>query len=211
MKLNRELFNDLKIQYDTQFPHAKYDVTDWNRFKYASSLFVGNSVIDIGAGSGVLLNYLAKSEQCETMVAMDISEHTRLIKNDAVNYILGDIRKQDFLVNDLFDTVFCMEVIEHCNAGYNQQILQNLRGITLKRLVITVPFYEPSPVWWHDKPGGHRQRFTMEKLAKLFPRAIATIEQRYGVDWIFIIEDISIDLNYFQIVSKEKVLDLLNY
>lgn len=71
------------------------------------------------------------------------------------------------------------------------------------RLVVSVPFNEPEPLWWHDKPSGRRQRFTLEKTGHLFPNAVATILPRWGVDWLFILEDARAKAPYFQIVIRE--------
>lgn len=178
-----------------------YDERDWARLEFASQLAVGSSVADIGAGPGLLVCYLAELGTFEQVTAFDIVVHSRALRHQDVSYRTADLRSSDFDAASS-DTVFCMEVIEHIEEKYNIGIMSTLRRMAASRLVVTVPFNEPEPLWWHDKPGGHRQRFTLEKIGRLFPNAIATIQPRWGVDWLFIVEDAQLTIPHFQLVTK---------
>ena len=124
-----------------------------------------------------------------------------------IRFVKGDILAE--FQKEKYDTVTCMEVLEHHYPKNNQKMLTNLRRAAKKRLIISVPFNEPEPLWWHNKPGGHRQKFTLSKLGELFPSAIATIEPRWGVDWIFLVEDKSLKNDEFKIKTKDNFLKLL--
>ena len=65
--------------------------------------------------------------------------------------------------DNAFDNVLCMEVLEHLEKIDFAKALHELRRVTRKRLMITVPYKEPEPVWHFDQPRGHRQSFSEEK------------------------------------------------
>ena len=96
-----------------------------------------------------------------------------------------------------------MEVVEHIEEKHNAIMLSTLRKAAKRRLVVSVPDCEPEPVWWHDRPGGHRQRFTREKMAKLFPQAVATVIPRYGVEWMLLVEDEAMRSSAFHVLDNE--------
>jgi len=185
-----------------------YDERDWERLEFASALAVGNSVIDVGTGPGVLVYCLAETERFGEAIAFDIATHSHLLHHHKVTYRTADLRSTSFDAARS-DTVFCMEVIEHIDELHNSVVLKTLRRLTASRLVVTVPFAEPEPLWWHDRPGGHRQRFTLEKAGWLFPNALATLQPRWGVDWLFLVEDDRLALPYFQLVTKARFVELL--
>ena len=195
-------------KFRTAHPGFRTEAMDLRRIDFAAKLSVGRSVADIGSGPGQLINLLGDQKRFARLSSVDIHDHSKRIVHPDVTYVRGDIRKRDFKL-DPHDTVFCMEVMEHCEPGYNAQILANLRRVALKRLVLTVPFNEPEPLWWHDKPGGHRQRFTLSKLAKLFPHAYATLLPRYKQDWALVVEKHSEPAPYFHIVDNTYFLNLI--
>ncbi len=183
------------------------DARDWARLEFAFQLTTGASVLDVGTGHGALLHMLADSGLYKAIRGFDIKTHSKAVLRDDVQYITGSIATPA-LVMPRSDTVICMEVLEHLEAEYNSIALKNLRSHAVERLIVTVPFEEPEPVWWHDKPGGHRQSFSVEKLSELFPTAFATRFPRYGVDWVFLIEDRKRPADNFNLVSRSEMLDL---
>ena len=46
-------------KYDEKFPDM-LDDKDWHRFMFSSALTLGNSVLNIGTGTGVLENHLVE-------------------------------------------------------------------------------------------------------------------------------------------------------
>lgn len=209
MDYQPEFFEKTRRLFETTYHNMKlYDERDWARLEMAAQLATGYSVADFGTGPGVLVHSLAETGRFHRITALDIVTHSKALLHSSVAYRHADIRKP--LPGDIqrHDTVFCMEVIEHVEERYNATMLKTLRELSNTRLVVTVPFNEPEPLWWHDKPGGHRQRFTLEKVGKLFPHAIATIQPRWGVDWLFVLEDVRMTLPHFQIVTKAAFTDV---
>lgn len=187
--------------YAERFPDMKLDMKDWLRFEFASTLVVGKSLADIGIGSGILVYNFAEDAQFEKVSAYDIAWHSQLMRHPDIPYRAADVRSPTSPI-EVHDTVICMEVIEHIEESDLDAALSNLRSAAAERLVLTVPYNEQEPLWWHDKPGGHRQSFSIEKLARLFPKAIATIQPRHGVDWVFMMEDRQIDPPSFMLLAK---------
>jgi hypothetical protein len=183
------------------------DGRDWARLEFAFQLTTGASVLDVGTGHGALLHMLADSGLYKTIRGFDIKTHSKAVLREDVEYLNGSIAAP-LLVMPRSDTVVCMEVLEHLEERYNSIALKNLRSHAVERLVVTLPFEEPEPVWWHDKPGGHRQSFSVEKLSKLFPTAFATRFPRYGVDWVFLIEDRKRPADSLNFVSRGEMLGL---
>lgn len=197
-----ELCSNVRNRFEKSIKNFHLDNTDWRRLAYAYELASGDSVLDVGTGHGVLLHLLADSGKYSQITGFDIRTHSQAILREDVTYLTGSIGDANLNL-PVHDTVICMEVIEHLEEKYNEVMLRNLRAAAKKRLVVTVPYEEPEPVWWHDKPGGHRQSFSLEKISQLFPTAIAARFPRYGVDWIFIVEDIENRSSEFAITSLD--------
>ena len=195
------MFTDASADFTVQEPDAR-------RYKTCLQITTGKSLLDIGINHGILVNAAVMSGQFEEIVGVDLTRSPYAIIGKEITFRQISILDPDFVTRQ-FDTVVCMEVVEHLEAEHNDIILKNLRESTRKRLIVTVPFNEPEPLWWHDKPGGHRQKFTLKKLGELFPNAIATIEPRWGVEWVFVVEDQSLDIKHFQLVTKDKFIELL--
>ncbi|MEE8294223.1 MAG: class I SAM-dependent methyltransferase [Sphingomonadales bacterium] len=207
MNLNLSI-QPTRQKYEETFPGVTvYDAKDWFRLEFASKLAIGsgNSIANIGTGPGAMEYFLAEIGQFKCITSLDIVCHSKLISHPIVDYQLGDLRDTGLNIN-FHDVVFCMEVLEHIEEQHNAVMLSTLRKATARRLVITVPDCEPEPLWWHDKPGGHRQNFTREKMAALFPNALATIIPRYGIDWMLIVEDEKIGNSEFQVQDREQFL-----
>jgi hypothetical protein len=140
----------------------------------------------------------------DRLTALDIRRHSRFMGPERVDFRIGSIADPALDLPE-HDTVVCMEVIEHLPESANPEILANLRRLAGRRLLVTVPFEEPEPLWGHDRTGGHRQRFTIEKLAATFPTATAVILPRYRVDWIFVLEDKERPRKEFSLVERAKL------
>lgn len=97
---------------------------------------VGETVCDVGCGTGALLNLIhASNPNLAKMVGVDfVIEDAKNIAN--VDYVAARIEDMPFEDNT-FDTVVCTHVIEHI-LDY-QTAIKELRRITKKRLIIVVP------------------------------------------------------------------------
>lgn len=204
----KALIEKTEAKFQETFPDFKTDPRDLDRIATAASLVVGKTMLDIGSGPGLLVNCLADTNNFTKITSFDISNHSKRIVHPNVKYLNGDIRNEYFNP-EAHETVCCMEVLEHCESKYNPIMLNNVRRAATRRAIFTVPYSEPEPLWWHDRPGGHRQRFTLPKLAKLFPNAFATIIPRYGIDWVLIAEDRSRLSEYFHIMDRETFSGIL--
>ncbi len=98
---------------------------------------VGDSVCDVGCGTGYLLRVLAKrrAEIKRRYVGVDfvIPEH---FSSEGLEFVRAPIENLPF-ADEEFDTVICTHVIEHI-LDY-RAALAELRRITRKRLIIVVP------------------------------------------------------------------------
>jgi ubiquinone/menaquinone biosynthesis C-methylase UbiE len=164
-----------------------YSTDDWARLATALTLVRGASVLDIGSGNGAFLHILAKSKLYTRICGSDIRRHSRLDLPSAVEYELMSITKLSF-ADRSFDTVVCMEVLEHLELPDYRLAVREIRRVAKSRLVMTVPFQEPHPLWWHDRTGGHRQQFMAARILEEFPNARACMQKRKGTDWIFLVE-----------------------
>lgn len=164
-----------------------YSADDWARLATAYSLVEGSSVLDVGVGNGAFLHILAFSRRFSSVQGIDIRPHSKLIVPAGVEFQTMNVSKLAF-PDASFDTVMCMEVLEHLDDETFEAGLRELRRVAARRLVLTVPFEEPHPLWWHDKPGGHRQQFLRDRITRVFPKARARMQRRYGVNWIFLVE-----------------------
>jgi hypothetical protein len=208
-RISRELAPEIvafRDVFSARFPVDSHDHKDWLRCSYAFRLIAGRSLLDIGPGIGMMLAAAETRGGFDRLSALDIHRHSRCIAPERVDFRIGSIADAS-LDLDEHDTVVCMEVIEHLPESANPQVLANLRRLASRRLLVTVPFDEPEPLWRHDKPGGHRQRFTLDKAAAVFPTGTATILPRYKVDWLFIIEDRENPRSEFSMLKREELYE----
>lgn len=189
---SENLLLEIKDIYSKQISETGlgiYSNPDWNRILQAFDLADGQSVLDVGIGNGALVNMLMKSDNFNRIVGIDIKQNDFLELLDNIDFKIMNVLDLSFQDNE-FDTVICMEVLEHLEIKDFYTGLSELRRVAKDKLVVTVPFREKEPVWWHDKPGGHRQSFSLKKLNTIFPFGKGTlIERPGGAHWIMIIED----------------------
>jgi len=193
--------------FESTHPSSKLDQKDWLRCSYAQRFLVGRSMVEVGPGVGMMLH--AATSTMDKITALDIKKHSQAMFPSGVKFVQGSISDKE-LVMDSHDTVVCMEVLEHIPPSFNGVIFNNLRKISRQRIILSVPLNEPEPLWGHNIPGGHRQRFTVDKLSSLFPNSYATILPRYGVEWAFVIEDRQRQASYFQIVSRDQLITIFS-
>ena len=189
---SQDLLLEIKKIYSKQISETGlgiYSDPDWNRILQAFDTVKGQSVLDVGIGNGALVNMLKKSNNFDRVVGIDIKENAFLELLDEIDFKTMNVLDLKFQDNE-FDTVVCMEVLEHLEIKDFYTGLSELRRVAKNQLVLTVPFREKEPVWWHDKPGGHRQSFSLRKLNAIFPFGKAhLIDRPGGVHWIMILED----------------------
>ncbi|MGR6467075.1 class I SAM-dependent methyltransferase [Rhizobium sp. PAMB 3182] len=95
----------------------------------------GDSVCDVGCGTGALLSRIRQLGKFQRLAGVDfvIDDASRI---NGIEYVAAKIESLPFADKE-FDTVICTHVIEHI-LEYREAIAE-LRRITRKRLIIVVP------------------------------------------------------------------------
>jgi ubiquinone/menaquinone biosynthesis C-methylase UbiE len=97
------------------------------------------SLVDVGCGNGMFLNYLQKIRADLELLVIDRSETALSFVNTQKK--VGDIISLPFEDNS-FDCVTCLEVIEHLPHNIYEIALKELTRISKKYVIISVPFNE---------------------------------------------------------------------
>lgn len=147
---------------------------------------IGQSVCDIGCGTGILLDYIRKARPELTRLtgvdfAIDDAESL-----DGIEYVAAKIEKLPFKDGE-FDTVICTHVIEHV-LDYRAAI-KELRRITKKRLIIVVP-------------REREYRYTFNPHFNFFPYTHAFLRAMQPVPQDYYCEDIKRDIYYREDLSN---------
>ncbi|MBS1733032.1 MAG: class I SAM-dependent methyltransferase [Bacteroidetes bacterium] len=117
------------------------DEMNRNRISFTASLIPPDvkSLVDVGCGNGIFLNYLKANRAFERMVGTDRSEVAlRMVQAEK---ILSDITQLPF-ANSEFDCATCLEVIEHLPQETYRQALKEIARVSAKYIIITVPYNE---------------------------------------------------------------------
>jgi 2-polyprenyl-3-methyl-5-hydroxy-6-metoxy-1,4-benzoquinol methylase len=127
----------------------------------------GKDIIDVGCGTGHLVNELVKNHY--NVTATDILNLSLKITEEKVgkkaNIIKDDIRNTH--IDTKFDTVICSDVLEHVKD--DECIIKNLVKLTKVGgcIIVTVPAHK----WlfgFHDERVGHKRRYTKIELINKF-------------------------------------------
>ena len=139
-----------------------------SKIKRLSRRYIGGKILDIGAGSGALIDILPKGA-----IGMDLSpKHPAIIK--------GDIGQMPF-DDETFDTVFAIEVLEHLDEDTLKYGLKEASRILQigGNFIITVPFKEDLKANMvicpkcgiHFHKVGHVHSFSQDSLTILLKNA----------------------------------------
>lgn len=187
----REQFEEAYFkQFGVRSGSGLYKNADWRRLELATRLIPSNckSILDVGVGPGAFLNYLALSGRFDRVTGIDKRRYSKFVElAPDLDYQMMDIGNVSFPDN-CFDTVFCMEVLEHLDSKTLEAALSSLRRITRKKLVMTVPFDEPLPL-----PSYHLQHFDEQRIRATFPDAeiflVHRNKQQSTWPWTVLIEE----------------------
>lgn len=188
----KEIIQEVRSFYEERYPVKEsgfFSPHDWERCQALAERVVGSSLLDVGIGAGQIFNVLAKMPSIDKLVGIDVRWNKKLIRPDRGVLELHNILSLPFEDNS-FDTVSCMEVLEHLEIIDFAKGLSELRRVCRSRLIMTIPYKEPEPVWHHDVAGGHRQSFSEDKIERFFPRAKRHLISRgpKASPWIMLIE-----------------------
>jgi len=193
---------------DYEFYAESFDILDrqyseWLEEKtlLLNSLLEGKKIIEVGCGSGLLLQYIPKNFD---IVGADFSQGNldkAKEKNPHINFFKADLSDKnswDGYYGE-FDTVLCSEVVEHIENDKNaMEILYSLvksDGI----LVLTVPAFNILFSEF-DRKEGHFRRYSKKQISSLVEQVGFHIEEsRYWnvmgfLGWLFFIKILNLNL-----------------
>jgi SAM-dependent methyltransferase len=157
---------------------------DYGRFSVAyERAEKGGSVLDVGVGSGQLVNSLALGGEFTRVCGIDVHVHSKFTRfSEDFELRTMSVADMDFADGE-FDTVLCMEVLEHLDPDLLESALSELRRVAAAQLIMTVPYDEPEPL-----PEYHRSRFGDGELRRLFPEASTALLMKPKLPWVLIEE-----------------------
>ncbi len=193
---------------DYEFYEESFDILDntyseWlsEKTNLLSSLLEGKKIIEVGCGSGLLLQYLHKEldltgadfSQGNLDKAQEKNPHVKFFKAD-----LNDKNSWKEYANS-YDSVLCSEVVEHIKDDKTAlEILFSLlkpNGV----LVLTVPAFKLL-LSEFDIKEGHYRRYSKKEISLLVEQTGFTIEEsRYWnvfgfIGWLFFIKILNLNL-----------------
>jgi SAM-dependent methyltransferase len=141
----------------------------------------GDSVADVGCGTGALLSRIKASNDYQRLTGVDfvIDDASKL---EGIEYVAAKIESLPFADGE-FDTVICTHVIEHV-LEYREAIAE-LRRIARKRLIIVVPRERES-------------RYTFNPHFNFFPYTHSFLRAAHPVPVRYVCEDIGRDIFYME-------------
>lgn len=161
MNANKEYFK----------PQTKMEILS-NYYQWYYSLlnkYLGDRIIDLGCGKGMLLNRIHSIQKCSLVVGVDISKYNidyNLMKNiENAELYCADFATFDFsiLTTKNIDTILLLDVLEHMenDVDFLKKIFFHMSKGT--RLIIKVPnsqfmFCEI------DRASGHYRRYSKDEL-----------------------------------------------
>lgn len=158
---------------------------DAQRISYAfNKAQAGKTCLEVGPGSCDLATMLHRASRYDSMIAIDIMDRRNRLPS-AVDFHIMNVGDLEFEDNS-FDSVFCMEVLEHLDDATFAAGLSELRRVCRGQLLLTVPFLEPMP------SKHHLQQFTETRVKELFPTARVSLllkEPVMRVPWLMIEEE----------------------
>jgi len=138
-------------------------------YRRICELVVGDSLLDAGCSFGFLPLVVAERVPSLTnVVGVDIRVEpfpvTRAIAAERhltnVRFRQADLLANDFSAVGRFETVTVLHVLEHFTEADMYRVLTNLLQVTVRRLIIAVP-YEPGEP---EVAYGHKQLFSRDRL-----------------------------------------------
>lgn len=163
---------------------------NYNKWIFDSILpYIGNRVMDVGAGSGNFLQYLLNRELVVTIDVLDIfidrlrrlcdsQENVHIFKCDIQDDSVVQIAHQHSI-----DTVICNNVLEHVQDDL--KALNNINKILNKRgnLILILPAFRFLYSKW-DKAVGHFRRYNYKDIKAGLAKTNFTIRKNFYMNVI---------------------------
>jgi len=108
------------------------------------------SLLDVGCGNGVFLNYINNLNRQVRLVGLERSETAlSYVKTEKIQANIEQIPIPD----QSFDCVTCLEVIEHLPVNIYEKALNELARVSNKYIIISVPYKEVLEEGFTQCPG----------------------------------------------------------
>jgi len=146
---------------------------DPERIALLNKYVAGKKVLDIGCGTGIYVDYLAKKGFEATGVDF-VKEFIDFAKKHYQGkFLAADAYKLPFK-NKSFDTVIMFDVLEHIE---NEELfLKNIKKICKQRIILIVPRKTDKKlellglIFWHYIDNSHVRAFTRKKINTLLKK-----------------------------------------
>lgn len=193
---------------DYEFYKESFDILDdtfseWliEKTEMLSLMIEGQKIIDVGCGSGLLLQYLPKNL---TLTGADFSEGNikkAKEKNPHASFFQANLDDKSSWKNysNMFDSVLCSEVVEHIK---DDKIAMDILFSLVKPngvLILTVPAFKLL-LSKFDIKEGHYRRYSKKDICNLVEKAGFHIESaRYWnvmgfFGWLIFIKILNLNL-----------------
>ena len=134
-------YEELAYEFPEIWEEDWFSLDDHDRIRHISELIPADTktIADIGCGNGLFLNFLmsSTSKSFERLAGVDRSQaalsHVRTEKHR------GSIDALPFHDRE-FDTVTCMEVLEHLSVNTFPHAVEELSRVARRYLLISVPY-----------------------------------------------------------------------
>lgn len=100
--------------------------------KKAIEIFSGDSILDVGCGNGIYVNFFAKDKEIQ---GIDLS-HSDGWRENSLLFSIGEASQLKYASKSI-DTILAFEVLEHLEDPI--QALNEFRRVAKQNIIITVP------------------------------------------------------------------------
>jgi 2-polyprenyl-3-methyl-5-hydroxy-6-metoxy-1,4-benzoquinol methylase len=152
------------------FDDPKHLVFTLSRYKFASKVFSGRkNLLEVGCGDGFASRILLQS--VDRVVGIDVDEKfildgkLRYSEKWPIDFRIHDI-VQDGPIEENFDAVLCLDVLEHIEKTDHEQFIGNITSsmISTGVLVIGMPSIESQPYASPQSKLGHISCLTQNEF-----------------------------------------------
>lgn len=150
-----------------------------------------NSLLDVGAGKGIFLEYLKKQRSRLRAIGLERSTEAIKIADSlySLKMIQSDIKRIPFKQNS-FDILTALEVLEHLPYETYETSLSEMQRVAKEWILVSVPYKEDRLFMRCPycnctfNPTYHLRTFEEEKLSTLFSDFTLIEAERQGLEYI---------------------------
>lgn len=136
--------NDFERQYyesEGFWKDTLQDPLNQQRIRDTASIIPGNvkTLLDVGCGNGIFLNYLKANNESIKTLGIDRSESAlKYLQSDKLVGSITDLPLED----QSYDCVTCLEVLEHIPFDVYNKALKEIARVAKEYLIVSVPYNE---------------------------------------------------------------------